>query len=247
MSLLDHAHRVLFIHAHPDDETLSTGALIVHLRSRGIACDLVTATRGEEGEVVSGPLSHLEGTEELHAHRVRELAGALSELGVERHAFLGNLPARAHGCAERLYRDSGMQWVGPGVAGPADTSDGRSLCAGDIDEQVADLIALVNEWRPDLMVSYDEHGGYGHPDHVRMHRVAAAASEATGVSFAEIRHQNESGVEWFDLPETLPRVATALRHHASQLTVQDGGTDVVHSGGQREAIVTAVGLSLRAD
>ncbi|MEL4356575.1 MULTISPECIES: glycosyltransferase [unclassified Luteococcus] len=254
--------RVLFCHAHPDDETLSTGALIVHLTGRGIACDLVTATRGEMGEVVPGPLSELAGTPELEAHRVEELAGALRELGVEQHAWLGTAPARAEGLPTRVYRDSGMEWIRPGLAGPADASDERSFTFAAAGEAAEDLLAVIDVWRPDLVVSYDANGGYGHPDHVRMHQVAAEAAARAGVRFAEVRQErpatnpatdsgsgeetgSETGgvVEWFDLPETLPVVAAALRHHASQLTVQANGTEVVHSGGQREAIVTAVGLA----
>lgn len=265
-SLLDGVRRVLFCHAHPDDETLSTGALIAHLVSRGIACDLVTATRGEMGEVVEGPLSHLAGTPELEEHRIGELASALRELGVERHAFLGTAPARASGLTTRLYRDSGMEWIRPGLAGPADATDERSFTFASPEECVADLGALLEPWQPDLVVSYDANGGYGHPDHVRMREVAREAARQAGVAFAEIRHTPSTGsgngiaadsgnedsetptaepveVQWFDLPETLPVVAAALRHHATQLTVQPNGTEVVHSGGQREEIVTAVGLA----
>ena len=242
-TILDGVSRALFVHAHPDDETLSTGALIIHLREQGIECDLVTATRGEEGEVVPGPLSHLAGTADLHAHRERELAGALEVLGVDRHVFLGTAPARAHGYGERNYRDSGMQWVAPGVAGPADSSDETSLVAGQIAEEAADLAALVRAWQPDLLVSYDSHGGYGHPDHVRMHDVTLVVGRSEKLRVAEVRHEPGEGTEWFDRPDALPQVADALRNHASQLTVQPNGTEVVHSGGQREAIVTAVGLA----
>ncbi|MGO4958485.1 PIG-L family deacetylase [Luteococcus sp. Sow4_B9] len=242
MSILDGVHRILFCHAHPDDETLATGALIAHLVGRGIACDLVTASRGEMGEVVPGPLAHLAG-DGLEEHRTGELAGALDVLGVDRHAWLGTAPARAEGLPARRYRDSGMEWIRPGLAGPADANDERSFTWAPLAEPVADLVALVRAWQPDLMVSYDAGGGYGHPDHVRMHEVARAAAERAQVPCAEIRHEPGEGVEWFDLPETLPVVAEALRHHATQLTVQPNGTEVVHSGGQREEIVTAVGLA----
>lgn len=243
MPILDGVRRVLFCHAHPDDETLSTGALIGHLVDHGVACDVVTATRGEMGEVVPGPLSHLAGTDELHAHREGELAGALAVLGVENHAFLGTSPARAQGLEPRTYRDSGMQWIREGLAGPADTTDQRAFSVASIDDELADLLALVAAWQPDLLVSYDANGGYGHPDHVRMHHLARAAASAAGVGFAEVRHEPGEGVEWFELDVQLPRVAGALRHHATQLTVQPDGAHVVHSGGQHEAIVTRVGLA----
>lgn len=244
MSILDGVQRVLLAHAHPDDETLATGALIVYLRARGIACDVVTSSRGEEGEVVPGPLSYLAGTPELHARREQELAGALGVLDVDRHAFLGTPPARAEGHAPRTYRDSGMQWIRPGIAGPADASDECSLVASDPAEEAADLRALVRAWQPDLLISYDAHGGYGHPDHVRMHEITGVVGRELGIRVAEVRHEEGDGVEWFSLLDTLPIVAEALRHHATQLTVQDDGTHVVHSGGQREKIVTSVGLAL---
>ena len=242
-SLLDGVGRILFAHAHPDDETLATGALITECVRRGIACDVATATRGEMGEVVPGPLSHLFGTPELEAHRAGELAGALATLGVDRHAFLGADPARAEGLEPRRYRDSGMEWIRPGLAGPADASDERSLTAGSVDDEAADLAALVRAWQPDVLVTYDAGGGYGHPDHVRMHDVTRRVSGITGVPMLEVRNTPGEGVEWLDLADTLPVVAEALRSHQSQLTVQPNGTEVVHSGGQREAIVTAVGLS----
>lgn len=241
---LDSVRRALFVHAHPDDETLATGALVTHMRSLGIACDLVTATRGERGEVVPGPLSHLAGAG-LEAHRQEELASALRVLGIERHAFLGTEPARAAGLEPRRYRDSGMVWVREGLAGPADAGDEHSLTSGDIEDEVADLMALVQAWQPDLVVGYDLGGGYGHPDHVRLHHVARIAAARSGVRFAEVRDEPGFDVEWFDLPETLPTVVEALRQHQTQLTVQPSGTEIVHSGGQREGIVTSVGLAAK--
>ncbi|WP_420176256.1 PIG-L family deacetylase [Luteococcus sp. OSA5] len=245
MGILDGVERVLFCHAHPDDETLATGALIVHLRERGIACDLLTATRGEMGEVVPGPLSHLAG-DGLEAHRQQELAGALAVLGIERHAWLGTAPARAEGLEARRYRDSGMEWIRPGLAGPADATDERSFTFASLEEPVADLVALLEQWQPDLVISYDEGGGYGHPDHTRMHHVTQRATRQLGMRFAQVIAPSRAPdtAEVFDLPETLPVVAEALGHHATQLTVQPNGTEVVHSGGQREAIVTNVALEL---
>lgn len=242
MTLLDGARRVLFCHAHPDDETLSTGALIAQLTSTGVACDVLTSSRGEQGEVVPAVAAAI-GSGDLEEHRAGELAGALQVLGVARHAFMGTPPARAEGLAPRVYRDSGMAWIRPGLAGPADASDERSFTFAPVDEQVADLVALLDAWRPDAVVSYDAGGGYGHPDHVRMHHVARLAAAERGLDFVEIRHHQGPGVEWHEHPETLQQVAEALRHHASQLTVQPGGDEVVHVGGQREAILTSYGLA----
>lgn len=239
---LDHVRRICFVHAHPDDETLSTGALIAHLVRVGVECDVITCSRGELGEVVPGPLSFLEGTPNLESVRREELTGALEELGVRGRCYLGTPPARAEGLEPRAYRDSGMRWIKEGLAGPADESDERSLSAGDLADEVADLLAWLEFRRPSLVASYDTGGGYGHPDHVRAHELARAAASEAGLPFAEIRHHAEPGVEWFDLPDMLPVVQSALRCHATQLTVH--GDEVVHSGGQHDPIRTSVGIAL---
>ena len=238
--VLDGVGSVLFAHAHPDDETLATGVLIAELGARGIACHLVTATRGEAGEVVPGSSYAQQGSAELEIVRDRELAGAVQALGLSSRQWLGTPPARAAGREPRRYRDSGMQWIRPGLAGPADTSDRTSFTAADPEEPAADLVALIEHLGVDLVVSYAADGGYGHPDHVRMHEVAVAAAGVTGVPFAEVVDEQGPGVEWYDLPGRLPAVTEALQCHATQLTVD--GTDVVHVGGQREPILTAVGL-----
>lgn len=230
---------IAFVHAHPDDETIATGALIHHLLDQGHDVSLVTATRGEMGEVVPGPWSHLAGTPDLVAHRERELAGALSVLGIRRHAFLGTPPARS-GPGTRVYLDSGMQWVSDGVAGPADESDDRSLYAADPAEVVADLVAWLDHVGAHLVISYDADGGYGHPDHVRCHEVAVAAAAQRGIGFAAVVHEAGDGVDWFELEHLLPVTVEALGHHASQLSVSDAV--ITHSGGQQEPVVTSVGL-----
>ena len=91
----DGAARVLFVHAHPDDETLASGGTLAALAAAGRDPVLVTLTRGEQGEVVPGPFASLQGTPGLARHRETELAAALAMLGVAAHAFLGTAPARA--------------------------------------------------------------------------------------------------------------------------------------------------------
>lgn len=240
---------VLLAHAHPDDETIATGALIVELAARGFRVALVTASRGERGEVVAGPLSALAGTEELAHERERELQRATAILGVDERFWLGKAPARAAGRGDRVYRDSGMSWIRPGLAGPVPDIDDDAFAIAPITEVVADLEALIAHVRPALVISYDDGGGYGHPDHVRMHEASLLASQELGVPFAEVvqtkpdvEARHTTTLDWFDLPEHLPTVTAALRHHASQLTVD--GTDIVHSGGQREPITTSLGLRL---
>ena len=242
MSLLDDQRSVLFVHAHPDDETISTGALIAECVARGSRVFLLTCSRGERGEVVAGPLTALAGTIELAREREHELDRATGILGVHSKFWLGEPPARAAGLSPRRYRDSGMVWIRPGLAGPADDAAADALSVAPLAEVAGDIAALIVRLRPALVVSYDDGGGYGHPDHVRAHEAALAASRSTGTPFAEVLETPTDGAEWFDLPHRLAVVTDALRAHASQLTVH--GTDIVHSGGQREAIVTAAGLRL---
>ncbi len=234
---------IVFAHAHPDDETLATGALIRHVRRHGIPAYVLTATRGERGDVVPGPLGHLAGTPELVPWRERELAGALAALDVTGHAYLGTAPARRHGEPPRTYRDSGMRWVTPTVAGPADDDDPGSFTVAAQEDVVADLTAYLQFTGARTVVTYEADGGYGHPDHVRMHEASVLACDRLGVPLVQVvppGRDRRPGDHWLDLAAELPEVVAALRCHASQVTVD--GAEVVHSGGQREPIVTTVGL-----
>jgi N-acetyl-1-D-myo-inositol-2-amino-2-deoxy-alpha-D-glucopyranoside deacetylase len=157
------ARRMLLVHAHPDDESITTGATMAKYVAEGAHVTLVTCTLGEEGEVIPAELAHLAADRDdtLGAHRVGELAAAMAELGVTDHRFLGG--------AGR-YRDSGMMG--------APTND-RAGCfwRADLDEAAAHLVAVVREIRPQVLVTYDPNGGYGHPDHIQAHRVAMRAAE----------------------------------------------------------------------
>ncbi len=237
------AHRPLticLVHAHPDDETLATGALIAHLVQQGHHVSVLTATRGEMGTVVPGPFSALAGTPALEARRELELDGALRVLGVTDSAFLGTAPARVQGLDERRYLDSGMRWITEHVAGPAEHSDERSLCAASQEEVAQDVAAYLRHVEADLAISYDTDGGYGHPDHVAMHHATRSAAEQLGIGFATINHELGEGVQWFDLDHLLPLVSEALRHHQTQLTVHD--ETLTHSGGQPDVVKASVGL-----
>lgn len=152
--------RALFVHAHPDDETINNGATMAQMVEDGVTVTLITCTRGEEGEVLVPELSHLASSAEdkLGAHRVIELANAMKELGVKDHRFLGN------------YRDSGMM----------DTPQNQHpdcFWRAEVDEAARKLALIIDEIRPQVMVTYDENGGYGHPDHIQTHRVAMRAAE----------------------------------------------------------------------
>ncbi|MFT3833155.1 MAG: PIG-L family deacetylase [Micropruina sp.] len=242
-------HRVVFAHAHPDDETLATGALIQHLTEVGLAVSVVTATRGERGEVVAGSGAPPAGSPELDAHREAELATALRALGAEGPFFLGEPPARASGLPPRRYLDSGMRWVTPTVAGPGADAGPDAFTAASVAEAAADLAAFLTSWGADLVVSYQADGGYGHPDHVRMHHVARDSAALTGIGFAEVisiprdgTPPDSEGVAWYDRTDRLADLLPALHAHASQFTVD--GRDVIHSGGQREPLQLRIGVRL---
>ncbi|OYO24970.1 GlcNAc-PI de-N-acetylase [Enemella dayhoffiae] len=239
--LLTGVRRILFVHAHPDDETLATGALIAHLVGRGVECALLTATRGEQGEVRPG--SFTGSAADFPAHREHELAGACAALGIGESAWLGEPPALAEGHNPHRYSDSGMRWVTDGVAGPAEHTGPHALSTVDPQRPLADLIAAIEHFRPDLMISYDDAGGYGHPDHVALHRLTGRAAAATGIRLAEVVAPETPGAEAFDLTEELPTVLAALRHHASQVAID--GDHVVHVGGQREPILLRTALRER--
>ncbi|QWT24174.1 PIG-L family deacetylase [Subtercola sp. PAMC28395] len=226
---------VLLLHAHPDDETLATGGLMARLVADGYSVVLVTGTRGERGEVVPGPLKHLEGTPELAAARVAELAGAMRELGVTDHRFLGESVDDA--AAPRVYSDSGMQWGPAGTAIAADDAPVDALSLASLDEVVDEILRVIDETGPAVLVSYDEKGGYGHPDHVRMHDAAAAASSQTGLPLYMVVPQAEpSQVGDLEIPLEPHRhtVMRALAQHQTQLTLD--GEDIVLSGGQRHTL-----------
>lgn len=185
--------RVLFLHAHPDDETIATGALIAALNDAGVEVFLLTATRGEQGEIVAGSLPPELTGAELSAARGAELAAALDALGGVQHAYLGEPPARAESAPPRQYADSGMEWMPNGLAGPGPESGPDALTSAAEEEVLADLRAMIDFARPDLIITYDEIGGYGHPDHVRLHTAGRRAGREAGVPVAEILDSSQMG------------------------------------------------------
>ncbi|MHA6802495.1 N-acetyl-1-D-myo-inositol-2-amino-2-deoxy-alpha-D-glucopyranoside deacetylase [Salinifilum ghardaiensis] len=161
--------RLLLVHAHPDDETLMTGGAIARCAARGVHVTLVTCTLGEEGEVIPAGLRTLaaDRADQLGGYRVGELRAACSALGVHDHRFLGGTGR---------WRDSGMRWEGPGRAAALPSAHPRAFATGDQEEQVAELEDVLREVRPQVVVTYADDGGYGHPDHVRAHHVTTAAA-----------------------------------------------------------------------
>jgi len=237
------AGSVLFVHAHPDDETLSSGGLILWLVSRGVRVDLLTATRGERGEVVPALRSQVgDDPAELTRTRLAELDRAVRSLGITDAFYLGDPPARAAGLPPRRYSDSGMRWVTPVLAGPVDDAPEEALTRAPVGEVVADVTALIRHLGSDLVISYDDEGGYGHPDHRYVRVAALQASRAAGVPFAELVPPETPGAFVVDATDRAGELAGALGAHATQFTVD--GTDVVHSGGQREPIRLIYGVRL---
>src|SRR5690606_34212540 len=178
------SRHVLFVHAHPDDETISTGGTIATLVDAGVEVTVVTCTRGERGEVIPAGLAHLEGNgPELAEHREGELAEAMRVLGVEDHRYLGDHGARLADLPPRRYLDSGMVWGDSGKPQPVPDLDSKALCSAPTEEVAADIAAVIAAIQPDAVVSYDADGGYGHPDHIRAHVAARRAADVMAVPF----------------------------------------------------------------
>ncbi|MFF0159194.1 N-acetyl-1-D-myo-inositol-2-amino-2-deoxy-alpha-D-glucopyranoside deacetylase [Streptomyces sp. NPDC005263] len=181
------ARRLLLVHAHPDDESINNGATMARYAAEGARVTLVTCTLGERGEVIPPDLAHLTGAA-LGEHRLRELTAAMGALGVEDFRQLGG--------AGR-YQDSGMM-------GLADNDDPACFWQADLDEAAGYLVDVIREVRPQVLVTYDENGGYGHPDHIQAHRVAMRAVELAAESGYEIPK-----VYWNRVPRSVAEDAFA--------------------------------------
>jgi N-acetyl-1-D-myo-inositol-2-amino-2-deoxy-alpha-D-glucopyranoside deacetylase len=188
---------LLLVHAHPDDESITTGGTIAHYRRRGIPVTVVTCTLGEEGEVIGAQWAWLasDQADQLGGYRIGELARALAELDAGPPRFLGG--------AGR-WRDSGMAGTTADPRVPATLHPRAFVNSGA--EPVEALVAVLLEVRPLVVVGYDPRGGYGHPDHIRAHTITMAAVEIAA----------EQG---WDAPKVYWTVtdATALRRHTEAL------------------------------
>ncbi|WP_399888388.1 N-acetyl-1-D-myo-inositol-2-amino-2-deoxy-alpha-D-glucopyranoside deacetylase [Streptomyces sp. BBFR51] len=154
------ARRLLLVHAHPDDESINNGVTMARYAAEGARVTLVTCTLGERGEVIPPELAHLSGAA-LGGHRRDELAAAMGALGVDDFRLLGG-PGR--------FADSGMM-------GLSDNDDPACLWQADVDRAAELLVEVIREVRPQVLVTYDPDGGYGHPDHIQAHRIAMRAAE----------------------------------------------------------------------
>jgi len=197
---------VVFFHAHPDDEAIATGGTMAKMAAEGHRVVLVTATRGELGEL---PVDGLAPGETLVDRRGAELEAACRILGVARQAYLG-------------YLDSGM-------AGEPTNDRPGCFASADIDEAAARLAAILDEEAAQVVVAYDEHGGYGHPDHIQVHRVGMAAAELAGTPVVYMATQNRDflaslaervGESGWDPPEGTGDGLDTMGEPASRITTE---------------------------
>ncbi|MEU6562971.1 PIG-L family deacetylase [Nocardia nova] len=187
---------IMAVHAHPDDEVISTGGIFAQYAAEGIRTVLVTCTNGEQGDAPGGIKPGEPGHDEnaVRTQRLSELRESAALLGIDHVELLG-------------YRDSGMD----GWDGNHDPEAFRNI---PVEQSTARLADLMRRYRPQVVVTYDENGNYGHPDHIQANRIAVAAAEATGIPdklyytaipregsqemFATLRAQ---GLVDFDMPE----------------------------------------------
>jgi N-acetyl-1-D-myo-inositol-2-amino-2-deoxy-alpha-D-glucopyranoside deacetylase len=166
--------RLLFVHAHPDDEVIQNGVTMAKYARDGVGVTLVTCTLGEEGEVLIPELAHLASSQDdtLGGQRILELTESMQILGVTDHRFLGE---------PGTYRDTGMATDDQGRAiAPPEIKDG-TFWRADLLAAAIDLVAVIREVRPQVVVCDDEYGNYGHPDHIQSNRVTMYASQLAGV------------------------------------------------------------------
>ena len=187
---------LLFVHAHPDDETITNGATMAKYVAAGVGVTLVTCTAGEEGEVVVEDLAHVASAHEDRLGEVRreELAQAMAQLGVSDHRFLGGFGR---------FRDSGMMGT---------PQNGHPDCFWRADLRVAatELARIIRELRPGVLVTYDDFGGYGHPDHIKTHQVATyavALAAAPTFELDGLPHWDVPKVYWTAMPKGEMRAA----------------------------------------
>jgi N-acetyl-1-D-myo-inositol-2-amino-2-deoxy-alpha-D-glucopyranoside deacetylase len=174
--------RILLVHAHPDDETINNGATMAKYAAGGAGVTLITCTRGEEGEVLVPGLVHLASSDQdqLGTHREGELSLAMKELGITDFRFLGAPSVK--------FRDSGMMGTEP-------NNNPDVFWQADIDSAAQYLVAVIEEVKPQILITYDEFGGYGHPDHIQAHRIAMRASE--------IADWNIQKIYWNTMPKSV--------------------------------------------
>ncbi|MBA3264854.1 MAG: N-acetyl-1-D-myo-inositol-2-amino-2-deoxy-alpha-D-glucopyranoside deacetylase [Nocardioidaceae bacterium] len=210
--------RMLLVHAHPDDESISNGASMAKYVAEGAHVTLVTCTLGEEGEVLVDSLAALasDRDDRLGEHRVGELKEALDVLGVTDSRFLGG--------AGR-YRDTGMAYNDQGLAIAPPTIRDGTFWRADLTEVSNHLVEIIREIRPQVLVTYDESGGYGHPDHVQAHRVAMYAQVLAAVP----SYRPDLGAFW-DVPKVYWNAMSESRMRDGLRQLRDSGDMTTFEG-----------------
>jgi N-acetyl-1-D-myo-inositol-2-amino-2-deoxy-alpha-D-glucopyranoside deacetylase len=179
------ARRLMLVHAHPDAESSQTGATMAHYAAAGAAVTLVTCTLGELGEVVVPELAHLHADRDdaLAPRRLEELTKAMAELGVTDFVRLGG---------DGRWRDSGMAYDEKRGVVPAKDVHDESFWRADLLEAANELVTVIRDRRPQVLITYDENGHYGHPDHIQAHRVAMYAVSLAGIP----SYRKDLGTPW---------------------------------------------------
>jgi N-acetyl-1-D-myo-inositol-2-amino-2-deoxy-alpha-D-glucopyranoside deacetylase len=210
--------RMLLVHAHPDDETIGNGATMAKYAAEGAHVTLVTCTLGEEGEILIPSLEHLAADKDdlLGSHRIGELTDAMGILGIKDHRFLGG-PGR--------YRDTGMDVDEHGNAVPPPVIRPDTFWAADLTEAATLLVEVMREVRPHVLVTYDEHGGYGHPDHIQAHRIAMYGSTLA----AAPSYRPDLGEAW-DVPKIYWTAMSEKRLRAGLRQLRASGDHTTFEG-----------------
>jgi N-acetyl-1-D-myo-inositol-2-amino-2-deoxy-alpha-D-glucopyranoside deacetylase len=210
--------RILFVHAHPDDESINNGVTMAKYVAEGAAVTLVTCTLGEMGEVLVPELEHLaaDRDDQLGQHRIGELSDAMAELGVTDHRLLGGA---GH------FRDSGMKWDDDGTATAADVIHENAFWHADLTEAASLLVEIIREVRPHVLVTYDEFGNYGHPDHVQAHRVSHYAAD-----LAAARSFRPQLGELWDVPKIYWVAMSASAFRVGLQAIRDTGDTTTFAG-----------------
>lgn len=211
-------HRLLLVHAHPDDESIGQGATMAKYAAEGRGVTLVTCTAGEMGEILVPELEHLaaDKDDKLGEHRRGELANAMKALGVTDHRFLGGFGR---------FRDSGMAWHEDGHAVPGDTIHGNAFWYADLTVAADLLVEVIREVRPQVLVTYDQFGGYGHPDHIQAHRVAMYAAQLAAVTSYRLELGQPweiSKIYWGAMSESRMRAGLRALRAAGDTTTFEG-------------------------
>ncbi len=177
--------RLLLVHAHPDDETINNGITMAKYAQEGVKVTLVTCTRGEEGEVLVENLAHLasDRDDKLGEHREIELKNAMKLLGIKDYRFLG--------APDKKWRDSGM-------IGTPQNERSDVFWQANLEEVAQELVKVILETKPQVLITYDEFGGYGHPDHIKANQVAMKAAD-----MAANQGWNISKIYWNTMPKSV--------------------------------------------